>query len=148
MTPRRNVRGMVIAWIVVIITLVAVISWFQFLGGHPLLAIVRDDLPWGLLLAPSITIVCSIVMPRVAARLGGRSGIVFWVVLLPTMVLCAVVGTATAAVLAYLIGMVPARAIPMLFRENITGTVPVTMIIGVVVTLLGAVNARLEATEL
>ena len=51
--------------------------------------IVRDDLPWGLLLAPSITIVCSIVMPRVAARLGGRSGIVFWSVLLPTMVLCA-----------------------------------------------------------
>ena len=50
--------------------------------------------------------------------------------------------------IAYLLGTVPARAIRALFTENISGTVPVTMIIGVVVTVLGAVRGRLEATEL
>ena len=148
MMPRPKARGVVIAWTVVIIALLAVISWFQFLGGRPLRAIVRDDLPWGVVLAVTITVICAVVMPRAAQRLGGYSGVVFWVVLLPTMAVCGIIGTATAAVVAYLLGMVPARAISVLFMENISGTVPVTMIIGVVVTLLGVVNARLAATEL
>jgi two-component system, LytTR family, sensor histidine kinase AlgZ len=147
-TPRRNVKGIVIAWIVVIATLLAVISWFQFLGGRPLPAIVRNDLPWGVLLASTITILCSIVMPRLAARLGRRRGLAFWGVLLPSMAVCGVAGTAAAAVFAYLIRLVPAHAIAGLFMENVSGTVPVTMIIGVVVTLLGSANARVQATEL
>jgi len=92
--------------------------------------------------------VCWFVMPRAAALLRGQSVVVFWIVLLPTLALCAAVGTATAAILAYLIGMVPSRAIRIVFMENISGTVPVTMIIGVVVALLSIVNARLQATEL
>jgi sensor histidine kinase YesM len=139
---------MVIGWIVAITTLLAVISWFQFLGGRPLRAIIRDDLPWGVLLVTSITVTCLIVMPRLLRRFGGYGAITLWAVLLPAMALCAALGTATAAVLAYLLGMVPAHAIRVLFLENISGTVPVTMIIGVVVTLLGTVSARLEATEL
>ena len=148
MTPRRSFSGMVIAWTAVIASLLLVISWFQFLGGRPLRAIVHNDLPWGVLLAPSITVVCYIVMPRLATRLGGYGRIRFWAVLLPAMAVCAAVGTATAAVLAYLFGMVPAGAVRVVFMENISGTIPVTMIIGVVVSLLGAATARLEATEL
>jgi signal transduction histidine kinase len=144
----RTLSGTVIAWIVVITALIAVISWFQFLGGRPLRSIVRDDLPWGVLLAITTTVVCSVVIPRLATRLGGYGGVRFWGVLLPAMALCAALGTATAAVLAALLGMVPARAIRALFMENISGTVPVTMIIGVVVTLLGTVTSRLEATAL
>ena len=145
MTPRRNVA---IAWIVVIATVLAVISWFQFLGGRSLRAIVRDDLPWGVVLAPVITVTCLIVVPRVASWLGGSSRFAFWGVLLPTMAACGALGTAAAAGLAYLLGMVPAHAIRVLFMENVSGTVPVTMIIGVAMTLLGTVNARLHATEL
>jgi len=147
MRTRSKAASVMIFWSVVILVLLVVISWFEFAGGRSLRSIARD-LPWGVVLSVSITVVCSIVVPRVATRLWGRSGLVFWAVLLTTMVLCAVVGTATAAVLAYLLGMTPAHAVPVVFRENISGTVPVTMIIGVVVTLLGSVNARLEATEL
>jgi LytS/YehU family sensor histidine kinase len=59
------------------------------------------------------------------------------------------VGTALAAVLAFVLLTVPSPlTIRMLFMQNIAGTVPVTMIIGVVVTLLVGMLSRIEATEL
>jgi len=147
MTTRSKARDAVIFMSVVIVVLLVVISWFEFAGGRSLRSIARD-LPWGVLLSLSITIICSVVVPRVAIRLGGWGAWAFWAALLPTMAACAAAGTAAAAVIAYLFGVVPAREIRVLFLQNVAGTVPVSMIIGTVITLLGAVNARLEATEL
>ena len=156
MTTRSKTARTVIFWSVVIGALLAVIAWFDFAGGRPLGSIARD-LPWGVLLSVSITVVCSLVLPRVAARVGGFRAVAFWATLLPTMAACAAVGTAIFAVLAYPLAMAmrvapagtdPGRAILVVFLQNIAGTVPVTMIIGVVVSLLALTNARLEATEL
>jgi sensor histidine kinase YesM len=148
MTSQRTRVGTAIAWSIIMLAVIAAILWFQFLSGRSLRATIHDDLPWGFVLAPSISLVCWLVMPRAVARLGGQNVVVFWAVLLPTLALCAAAGTATAAVLAYLLGMAPARAIRVLFIENISGTIPMTIIVGVVVALLGAVTARLQATEL
>jgi len=147
-TPRSKIVNVVILWVVVIGVLLTVIFWFDFAGGRPLRSIVRD-IPWGVLLSLSITVVCSIVMPRVARRLSGCGHFVFWAVLLPTTALCGAVGTALAAALAFLfLPVPPSLTIRMLFMQNIAGTVPVTMIIGVVVTLLMGLTSRLAATEL
>jgi len=147
-TTRSKIAGVVILSAVVIGVLLAVIAWFDYAGGRPVRSIARD-MPWGVLLSLSITVVCAIVMPRLATRLSGRGHFVFWAVLLPTMALCGAVGTATAAALAFLLLPVPpSLTFRMLFMQNIAGTVPVTMIIGVVLTLLAGLNSRLETTEL
>jgi LytS/YehU family sensor histidine kinase len=68
------------------------------------------------------------------------------------MVGCAVAGTAAQACVPVLVGVLDARDIVTntvtIFRQNIAGTVPVTILIGVALVVIGTARARLEATEL
>jgi LytS/YehU family sensor histidine kinase len=64
------------------------------------------------------------------------------------MVFCAAAGTAAVGTVPFLVGVIPASFITIFFRENIVGTVPVTIVIGITMILVGTTKARIEATEL
>ena len=148
MTTRSKAANAVILMGILIAVIVVVIAWFEFADGRSLRS-VAGDLPWGVLLSISIMAICSVVMPRVWAHFGRRHSVVVWVAILSIAALCAAAGTALASVLAFvLLRVPPPLTIRMLFMQNIAGTVPVTMIICGVLSLLAAFNERLEATEL
>src|SRR5258708_31994772 len=64
------------------------------------------------------------------------------------MVFCAAAGTAAVYTVPFLVGVIPVRFIAIGFRENIASTVPVTIVMGIAMILIGTTNARIEATEL
>jgi LytS/YehU family sensor histidine kinase len=64
------------------------------------------------------------------------------------MAFCAAAGTAAVYTVPFLVGVIPASFIVIGFRENIASTVPVTIVIGIALILIGTAKARIEATEL
>src|SRR5215470_8768544 len=64
------------------------------------------------------------------------------------MVFCAAVGTAAVATVPFLAGVIDVGDIPVLFRQTVGGTLPVTIIMGIAMILIGIDKARIEATEL
>jgi LytS/YehU family sensor histidine kinase len=71
-----------------------------------------------------------------------------WAFYLATMAVCAAAGTVAVGTVPFLVGVIPASFIPLFVRENIAGTVPVTIVIGIAMILIGTTKARIEATEL
>ena len=57
-------------------------------------------------------------------------------------------GTVAVGTVPFLVGVIPASFITLFVRENIAGTVPVTIVIGIAMILIGTTKARIEATEL
>jgi LytS/YehU family sensor histidine kinase len=64
------------------------------------------------------------------------------------MVICATGGTAVAVTVPVLVGVLDARDLAGVFRDNIGGTIPVTIVIGIVSIVLANAKTRLEATQL
>src|SRR5499427_3066005 len=64
------------------------------------------------------------------------------------MAFCAAAGTAAVATVPFLAGVIDVSDIPVLFRQTVGGTVPVTIVIGIAMILIGTTKARLQATEL
>jgi sensor histidine kinase YesM len=160
MTPERSsfslapvvlgkpwLRSGLLQWALVAVVVFTVGAW---LANHSTQALPRivGDLPMGLLL--SITIGCFswTLFPVVMQATADWHRTTAWVFYLATMVLCAAAGTAVVATVPFLVGVLDARDIETLFRQNIVGTVPVTIVIGIAMILIGTNNARIQATEL
>jgi signal transduction histidine kinase len=132
---------------VVTTILVPVIAWLSLTSGQSVPSVIRS-LPLGLVLSASIGGLAWTVFPMVAMLVAGWHRTAAWAVYLATMVFCAVAGTAGAATVPFLVGVWDARDIMIVFRDNIGGTIPVTIVIGITMILMGTAKARLEATEL
>jgi len=132
-------------WLTIIV--LPVVSWLSFIAGEPLPMLVRS-IPLGIVLCATISAFAWWLIPAAMRAALGWHPLARWVLLLATSAFCATAGTAVAAVVPFLLGMMPARLIRVVFLENIGGTVPVTMVIGIVTILLGTVKSQLEATEL
>jgi LytS/YehU family sensor histidine kinase len=127
---------------------VPVIAWLSRTGAQSLPSVIRS-LPFeSLVLSASIGGLAWTVFPMVAMLVAGWHRTAAWAVYLATMVFCAVAGTAAASTVPFLVGVWDARDIMIVFRDNIAGTVPVTIAIGITMILIGTARARLEATEL
>ena len=148
-TPRRWVRGFLsLAVLNVVILAVLLGLWIWFAGWPPPPPFLLRDTPFGIVLGFAIGGLAYILMPVVAGRVWPWHPILRWACLLATIVTCAVVGTLAAATVPYLAGLVRRELILVIFRENIRGTVPVTLVVGVLLTIFGSAKSRLEATEL
>ncbi|HEX5110431.1 MAG TPA: histidine kinase [Vicinamibacterales bacterium] len=121
--------------------------WIWFAGWPPPPPFLLRDLPFGFVLGLAIALPAFRLMPFVAARVWHRHAVIRWLAMLGTMLVCAVVGTAIAATVPIVVGMPPETAV-VVFRENIRGTIPTTIVVGVIITIVGSAQARLEATEL
>ena len=122
-------------------------AWLSFTGAQSLPRLVRN-LPLGLVLSITIGSFAWTVFPVVMHATAGWRRTTAWAFYLATMVLCAAAGTAAVGTVPFLVGVIPARFITIFFRENIAGTVPVTIVIGIAMILIGTTKARIEATEL
>ena len=138
-------------WAVATIILVPVMAWFSLVGGQSVPSVIRS-LPLALVLSAAIGSFAWVLIPAAARISSGWHPTFRWALYLTTMVSCAVAGTALSATVPILVGVLDARDIiantTLIFRDNIAGTIPVTIIIGIALILMGAAKARLEATEL
>jgi len=122
-------------------------DWLANHNAQALPSIV-GDLPMGLLLAITIGSFAWSLFPVVMHATAEWHRTTTWIFYLATMVLCAAAGTAVVATVPFLVGVLDARDIATLFRQSIVGTVPVTIVIGMAMILIGTNKARIEATEL
>jgi signal transduction histidine kinase len=135
-------------WAVVTTILVPVSAWLSLHGAQSVPSVFRG-LPFqSLVMSASIGGLAWTLFPMVAMLVTGWHRTAAWTVYLATMVFCAVAGTAAAATVPFLVGVWDARDIMIVFRANIVGTIPVTIVIGITMILIGTAKARLEATEL
>jgi len=90
-----------------------------------------------------------LVMPKIAARVGNRPALVRWPIYVAGMTCTATAGTMLAGAF-YYIGFASARSTPYwrLVGEALKSSIPITWVVGSVVTIMGTVTSRLQATEL
>jgi len=134
-------------WALVSVVVFAMGAWMANTGAQSIPTIVRG-LPLPLVLSITIGSFAWTIFPVVMRATAGWRAATAWAVYLATMVLCAAAGTAAVATVPFLVGVIPAEFIPIFFRDNIAGTMPVTIVIGVAMILIGTSKARIEATEL
>jgi len=134
-------------WAIVTIIVVPLVAWLSFISGQSLPSVIRS-LPLGAALSVTIGSFAWTLIPIVARVTAGWRRATAWVFYLVTMVFCAAAGTAAVFTVPFLVGVIPASFIVIGFRENIASTVPVTIVIGIALILIGTAKARIEATEL
>jgi two-component system, LytTR family, sensor histidine kinase AlgZ len=90
-----------------------------------------------------------LVMPAVARRAQAWHALIRWPVYLATMTVTATVGTVIAGVGYYYgFGFSSNRTFLSLLGEALRTSIPITWIMGSVITVLGTISGRLHATEL
>jgi two-component sensor histidine kinase len=140
-------RSGFLQWAVVAVVVFTVGAWLANHSAQALPSIV-GDLPIGLLLSITIGSFAWTLFPVVMHATADWHRTTAWIFYLATMVLCAAAGTAVVATVPFLVGVLDPRDIATLFRQNIVGTVPVTIVIGIAMILIGTNKARIQATEL
>ena len=111
-------------------------------GWSPLVT----DMTIGFALSFSIGAVCWATLPRVGRRVCDWGFFNRWSALLATMIGAAVVGTAIGVGVALALGINASPAV--LYVGALRTSVPITLVIGVIVTVLEVSKARLADTEL
>jgi two-component system sensor histidine kinase AlgZ len=134
-------------WAAVTMIVFSLAAWLSNTGAQSLPRLVRN-LPLGLVLSIAIGSFAWTVFPVVMHAAARWHWTAAWTFYLATMAFCAAAGTAAVYTVPFLVGVIPARSIAIGFRENIASTVPVTIVIGIAIILIGTTNARIEATEL
>ena len=90
-----------------------------------------------------------LVMPPVASRIWNWPTVLRWTVYLATMTATAIGGTfITGIVYYYGLGATFGRTFFGLLGEALMSSVPITWVIGSIITVLGTISHKLEATEL
>jgi two-component system sensor histidine kinase AlgZ len=137
-------------WAVVTMIVFSMGAWMANTGAQSLPRWVQfaTNLPLGLVLSIAIGSFAWTVFPVVMNRAARWHWTAAWAFYLATMAFCAAAGTAAVYTVPFLVGVIPASFITIGFRENIASTVPVTIVIGITMILIGTAKARLEATEL
>jgi two-component system LytT family sensor kinase len=152
MTPGQLLmRPGVRQWAAVAVIVVPVGAWLSFHGAQSVPSIVRG-LPMGILLSITIGSFAWTLFPVVMRATAGWPRMTAWILYVAAMVLCAIAGTAALVMVPFLVGVIDAPdiapGIKIVFLQNIAGTVPVTLVIGIAMILIGTSKARIEATEL
>ncbi|MBV8843016.1 MAG: histidine kinase [Bryobacterales bacterium] len=134
--------------LLLILGLVTVVLLFQFGGGKwPPLPMVLRDIVFGFTVCVAVSALAFIGL-QVARGLWRYNVVLRWGGLVAAMTVCAAAGLCLAMIALLVMGLLPARLIGTIFRENIVGVITTTIIIGSIFTVFGSTKARLEATEL
>jgi LytS/YehU family sensor histidine kinase len=152
MTPGQLLmRPGVRQWAVVAAIVVPIGAWLSFHGAQSVPSIVRG-LPMGILLSIAIGSFAWTLFPVVMRATAGWPRMAAWTLSVAAMVFCAVAGTAAITTVPFLVGVIDAPDIlpdiKIVFLQNVAITMPVTVVIGIAMILIGTSKARVEATEL
>jgi two-component system, LytTR family, sensor histidine kinase AlgZ len=137
-------------WAVVTMIVFSMGAWMANTGAQSLPRWVQfaTNLPLGLVLSIAIGSFAWTVFPVVMHAAARWHWTAAWAFYVATMVFCAAAGTAAVYTVPFLVGVIPASFIAIGFRENIASTVPVTIVTGIAMILIGTTKAHIEATEL
>jgi sensor histidine kinase YesM len=134
------------------ISALTVMAFFVMMGG------IGAPNPWRLFLSAMkgsfpisfcIGGISWLVMPRVAERYWSRPAIIRWPIYFVVLTMTAIAGTVLSGVIYhYGFGPVAGRTYTQLVLEGLRTSIPITWVIGSIVTIIGTVTARLQATEL
>src|SRR5262245_25812333 len=145
-------RPAVLQWVVVTLIVLTVGWWLANTGAQSPAGRLVGNLPLSILLSIAIGSFAWTLFPLVMRVTAGWHQGPAWAFYLATMVFCAAVGTASVAAVTFLVGVIDVSDIGpatwLLLRQNVVSTVPVTIVIGIAMILLGTTRARIEATEL
>jgi sensor histidine kinase YesM len=121
--------------------------WIGLAGWQPLPALASNFvISFGL--AFLIGGLCWIAVPWAAHGIWKQNGFLRWTGLLGTMLVCAAAGTAAVSWLVFVTGFIRLDSPWAIFREAIRSALPVTVIVGVLVTLFEGARERLRTAEL
>jgi two-component system, LytTR family, sensor histidine kinase AlgZ len=138
-------------WAVVAAIVVPIGAWLSFHGAQSVPSIVRG-LPMGILLSITIGSFAWTLLPVVMRATAGWPRMAAWTLYVAAMMFCAVAGTAAITTVPFLVGVIDAPDIlpdiKIVFLQNVAITMPVTVVIGIAMILIGTSKARVEATEL
>jgi len=123
-------------------------AWMSHTGAQSLPRLVRNLPLTGFVLSIAIGNFAWTLFPAMMRIAAGWPRMAAWILYVATMVFCAVAGTAAVATVPLLVGVLDPPDVTILFLQNIAGTVPVTIVMGIAMILIGTTNARIEATEL
>jgi two-component system sensor histidine kinase AlgZ len=135
-------------WVVVAVSVLAVGWWLANTGAQSPVARIVGNLPLGIILSITIGTFAWTLFPIAMRATAGWHRPAAWAFYLATMVFCAAAGTAAVDTVPFLVGVIDVGDIATLFRRNIVDTVPVTIVIGIAMILIGTTRAHVEATEL
>ena len=136
-------------WVLLSAALVTIILIFQFgVGGWPPLPMIWRDIVLGFTVCASIFALGFTIIPRVAQRVRHHHVIFRWAGLIAAMIACGAAGLSLAIIALALAGILPAKLMTTVFRENIIGVTTTTIIVGTTFTIFESTKMRLEATEL
>jgi signal transduction histidine kinase len=131
----------------IFVVVIPFIAWMSHTGGQSIPSIIQS-LPLGLAITGGITAFVYALFPFAFHVTAAWPRPAAWAIYIITIVICAIGGTAVAATVPFLVGVIDAGDIRVVFLQNIGGTIPVSIVIGVVMITLNIAKARLAATEL
>lgn len=145
---RRLLQELAAVAIVAVVVTVAITALSLWLGGwRQPRTVVFNSVPYGLLVSATIAgsaTVLLLVTGRIVPRL---HPLLRWAVWVATFVTAAVIGTLLAPAILYAFGVVPRDGVLVVFRENIRGTIPTTIVVGAFIMTIEVWKARVKSTE-
>lgn len=105
------------------------------------------SLPFGLLVSATIAASATVLLIATGRIVQRIHPALRWIVWIATFVIAAIVGTLLTPAILYGFGMLPEDGILLVFRENILGTIPISIIVGTFIMTVDVWKARVKATE-
>jgi sensor histidine kinase YesM len=141
----RPIVNVTIVSVLIVFAMVVVLDNGRGRIGATILPALRGSFP----IAFCIAGISWLVMPRVASRIETANPFVRWPIYLATMTVTAMLGTVAAGLL-YFYGFAVAhdRTFVDLILQALRVSIPVTLIAGSIITIIGSAMGRLRATEL
>jgi signal transduction histidine kinase len=132
--------------------MLAVLAVFLFQGGTRApdpVQVFRRAFMGSFLISFCIGGLSWLAMPPVARWIGARPALVRWPMYLATMTVTGTAGTLLAGIVYYYgLGYTFNRTFPGLVGEALLSSIPITWLVGSIITVQGIVSARLQHTEL
>lgn len=141
----RDLGRIALVAVIVTVALAALTLWFG--GWRRAQTVVFNSLPYGLLLSAAIAGSATVLLALTGGIVRRLHPVFRWPFWIATFVAAAVLGTFLAPAILWAVGVIPGHRIPAVFRQNILGTIPVTIVVGTFIMTIEVWKARVVATN-
>jgi hypothetical protein len=142
---RLELAAIALVAVVVTVALTSLILWLD--GWRRPQTVVYNSVPFGLLVSATIGASVTVLLLLTARVVQRLHPVLRWTVWIATFVAGAVTGTFLAPGLLYAVGMLPRDGVLTVFRQNILGTIPTSIVVGTFIMTIEVWKARVRATE-
>lgn len=141
----RELGQIALVAVIVAVALTALNLWFG--GWRRPQTVVFNSLPFGLLISATIAGSATALLMATAGIVPRLPPVLRWPFWIATFVVAAVIGTVLAPLILWAVRMIPGQSVPVVFRQNILGTIPVTIVVGTFIMTVEVWKARVAATH-